>query len=514
MKKINLILGLSLLLSGCNWIEQFSGNNSQEIEQYRAPKSVEINKDLLFTKSLRVKNFYKENDYFTVWIEEKNRIDFLNAIQNLEIDGIDLSQYKISNLVSYNNNYESLNLYEKIQADILYTDSFLSIVKNLVHGKINPNKYYSDWVVDLKAVNFNQLLLAGVTDENIDEIIENEVPSNTYYKGIKEAIVAYNKLPKDSLTHLKASDYSNIKKKLNYWNDADFSSFENSWNDDAKEALKKFQKRHGIFPSGNINAETLVQLNVSKEYRLKQLRANLERARWFYKDLGENYVLVNLPEFKLFLYENGDLVETHDVIIGKLERATPILSSTFNNLIINPTWTVPPTILKNDLVPKASANRGYFASQRMTILDKKGNAVDPIDWNPEAYKSYRYVQKPGNTNALGLIKFNFPNDHMVYLHDTNNKTMFSNKKRDLSSGCVRVKDPFALATRILEIEGSSYDREMLDTLVARGNTKTIPLKKKVNVHQLYWTAWNDDQGVQFRNDIYSLDEGLYKRLVK
>lgn len=513
MKKITLIISLSLLFSSCSWVEKFSSKEEEEIEQYRAPKSVKINKDVLFTESLRVKNFYKENEYFTVWTEEQNRKDFLDGISNLEQEGIDLMKYDMAKMAMYHAKYENLNLYEKIQADIVFTDSFLKITKNLVHGKVNPNKYYSDWVAPLKEVNFNQLLLEALTDKNIDEALKQQIPSNAYYLGIKEAIASYQTLPKDTLLSLKATDHSKIKKKLNYWNDGSFSSFDSSWDEEAKDALKHFQKRHGLYPSGNITEETLTQLNVSKDYRLKQLRVNLERARWFYKELGENYVLVNLPEFKLFLYENGSLVETHDVIIGKQERATPILSSTFNNLVINPTWTVPPTILKNDLVPKASANRSYFVNNKITIFDKKGKVVSPGSWDSENFKNYRYVQKPGGSNSLGLIKFNFPNDHMVYLHDTNNRTMFEHKKRDLSSGCVRVKDPFDLATRILEIEGSDYDREKLDTLVARGETKTIPLKKKVNVHQLYWTAWKNDQGVQFRNDIYSLDDGLYKKLV-
>lgn len=513
MKKICLILSIAFILNSCNWNESLLGDKD-EIKQYRLPESILINKDKLFTKSLFVKNFYKENNYFTVWISQKNRTDFLNQILKLKKEGVAIEKVDISYLLFGNMRFDSLNKYEKIDLDLAYTDAFFTMLKQAVHGKVNPNKYYSDWVAPQKQLDFNQLLLTALNENKVEQTFIDNIPNNNYYNGIKEAIVYYENLPKDTLVGFHNSDVVKIKKKLNYYSDAEFSDLNTDLNEEFKDGLKKFQKRHGIYPSGNITEETLNALNVSKEKRLEQLRVNLERARWFYNDLGENYVLVNLPECKLFLYENGNLVETHDVIIGKNERRTPVLSSVFSNLVINPTWTVPPTILKNDLVPKASASRSYFANHRMTIYDKKGKVVEPGNWNPSEYKSYRYVQKPGSGNALGLIKFDFPNAHSVYLHDTNNRSAFAQKKRDLSSGCVRVKDPFELAMRILEIEGSTYNREQIDTLVVREKTKIIPLKKKVNVHQLYWTAWKDDQGIQFRNDIYSLDDNLYKKLIK
>ena len=514
MKKIYLLLSLSFLLTDCSWIDRFSNVEKKDVVEIKIPQAVKIDKNNLFTESLIVKNFYNANNYFTVWQTETNRIQFLETILTLEKEGVNVFKYDVSKLLFSNLHYDKLNIYERIQADFAYTNTFVSVLKQLVHGKVNPNKYYSDWVAPQKDVNFNQVLLQCLSEESVAETIKNNIPNNTYYNSIKEAISFYNELPEDTLLNLHYSDISKIKRKLNYFGDSNFSDFSNYADADFVVALKKFQKRHGIAPTGNVTAETLEALNVSKEYRLKQLRVNLERARWFYNEFGEHYVLVNIPECKLFLYSNGELIETHEVIIGKQDRKTPILSSVFSDIVINPTWTVPPTILKNDLVPKASANRGYFASNRITIYNKSGNQVAPSDWDPSQYKNYRYVQKPGTWNALGLIKFNFPNAHMVYLHDTSNRAAFNSKERVLSSGCVRVKDPFELATKIFEIEGLDYDQVKLDTLVAKEKTKVIPLNKKVNVHQLYWTAWKDDQGIQFRNDIYLLDEGLYKKLVK
>lgn len=514
MKKIHLLLSLSFLLSSCNWIDKLGSDDISTKIVIQIPKPIKINKDVLFTESLAVKKFYKKNNYFTVWQEKANRTQLLESILSLEEDGISPLKFDVSKLFIANLHYDNLNMFERIEADFAYTNTFTTVLKLLVHGKINPNKYYSDWVAPQKDIDFNKTLLYAISNESVTKVINDNIPKNTYYDGIKDALRFYNELPNDTLLSISATDISKIKKKLNYFGDANISNYSNQIDDVFIEGLKKFQKRHGIFPSGNITSETLQNLNVSKEYRLKQLRVNLERARWFYNDFGSNYVLVNIPECKLFLYSNGELLETHEVIIGKQDRKTPVLSSTFSDIVINPTWTVPPTILKNDLVPKATSNRGYFASNRITIYNKSRQIITPSEWDPNQYKNYRYVQKPGTANALGLIKFNFPNAHMVYLHDTSNRSVFNSKERVLSSGCVRVKDPFELALKIFEIEELDYDQVKLDTLVAREKTKVIPLKKKVNVHQLYWTAWKDDQGIQFRNDIYFLDEGLYKKLIK
>src|SRR5690606_26472153 len=256
-----------------------------------------------------------------------------------------------------------------------------------------------------------------------------------------------------------------------------------------------------------VSAEGLMQ---------KKIWVNFERTKWLQPDLGENYVWINLPEYRLQLVQNNQIVETHKVIVGKKERRTPVLSSSFSGIIINPKWTVPPTILKKDVVPKATVNRGYFESNRLTIFDiKTGKQVDPESWNPENYKAYRYVQQTGKLNSLGQIKFDFPNKHMVYLHDTNNRTRFIENNRALSSGCIRVEDPFRLAEKIFKIEGKNILKSEIDTLAVKEKTKNFKLNKKVNIHQVYFTAVINDAGdVKILNDVYSLDNKLYKRLIQ
>lgn len=484
-----------------------------EFEVYKEPKSVRIDTNALFLKNKTLRDFYRNNEYYTVWVAEKNREDLIEAIQSFEEDALQPEKFSLSKLIDYNLKYSSLKYPQKIQADLLFSEIFLKAVQQLAHGRINPKKFYGDWEPDLKKIDLNLVLLQAVSEEDVAGMLESVKPKNRYYVGLKQALHEYRDLGKDTLLPVSTQQISKIKKRLHFFGDYPSEDFSNIWDESSKEALVKFQKRHALHATGTVNTETINALNVSKNQRIKQIIANMERARWIPDHLGENYVLVNLPEFKLFVYEKERLTESHAVIIGKDSRKTPILSSQFSNLVINPTWTVPPTILKNDLVPRASADRGYFARNRMTIYSKNGQVVDPKDWDPSSARSYRYVQTTGGNNSLGLIKFDFPNDHMVYLHDTNNRSMFGNKNRALSSGCVRVQNPFDLASRILEMEGSAYNRVKLDTMVAKNKTQYIKLKKEVNVYQLYWTAWKDDQGVQFRDDVYQYDNGLYAKIM-
>jgi murein L,D-transpeptidase YcbB/YkuD len=197
--------------------------------------------------------------------------------------------------------------------------------------------------------------------------------------------------------------------------------------------------------------------------------------------------------------------------VGVLTRKTAVLSSTFNTIILNPTWTVPPTILEEDLLPAATKKRGYFASKNITIYDKKNNIVSAWHWNPEKYKNYRYVQTPGDNNSLGNVKFNFINRYSVYLHDTNHRDYFSKSSRSLSSGCVRVENPLPLAQYMLQ--DRYWTMERICEVIATKKTTTIPLKEKIDIHQLYWTAWmNRDGNMEFRQDIYNLDDELYEKL--
>lgn len=478
------------------------------------PKSFTFKPTNLVFKDQKLIDFYKSNQFQTLWNDKKNREDFISILLNIEDYGLFYTQENlpISQLIFYNNLYGNFRRETLIKADFLYTETFLKTIKLLVHGKVNPKKLYGDWEPFLKKINFNATLQQGIKNQNLEKIFFELTPKNEFYKNILKGLNSFNQLSKDTLIPKSSKDIITIKRRLKYFNDLTEKDFSNQWTQASISALKKFQKRHGLNPSGTINPETLNELQTTKDKRSEQLLVNLERARWIPDSLGENYVMVNIPEYLLYVYNNNKLINIQKVIIGKNSRRTPILSSRFSNLVVNPTWTVPPTILKKDLVPGALNDLSYFSKRNMSIYNQKGEKIAPENWDARKAKSYRYVQAPGATNALGLIKFDFPNDHLVYLHDTANRSKFSLNDRALSSGCVRVQNPFDLAQQILKMENNPMQKQQLDTLVKIQKTRFIKLKKEVQVHQLYWTAWVDENGIQFRKDVYQLDNILLKRL--
>lgn len=420
-----------------------------------AEKKFLIEKPLLFGKNEQITTFYANTDFETVWQDSLNRNELISAIIDSRYDGVLPESYPLAKLIKAHWDYQNLSIPELKKADIDFSENFFKIANQLASGKVNPKKLYGDWEPYIQEFDFVSLLEKSLVEKNIHKTLEDIKPKSELYLKYKKAFAKY--VP--------------------------------------------------IISKDTVSAEGLMQ---------KKIWVNFERTKWLQPDLGENYVWINLPEYRLQLVQNNQIVETHKVIVGKKERRTPVLSSSFSGIIINPKWTVPPTILKKDLVPKATANRGYFESNRLTIYDKKtGKQVDPENWNPENYGSYRYVQQTGRLNSLGQIKFDFPNKHMVYLHDTNNRAMFGVANRALSSGCVRVENPFGLAETIFKLEGKNILRSEMDTLAHYEKTKNFKLNQKVNVHQVYFTAVIDSTGsVKILNDIYALDNRLYKRLIQ
>ena len=379
-----------------------------------------------------------------------------------------------------------------------------------------------------KKLDAGKLLIEGLEDNTITAVLERCRPINPIYGGLRKSLQYLNELPDDSAfaqikiqNTIKLNDSGDevaaVKRRLVYWGDLEKAdTTDNIYSRKAMKAVKRFQQRHGLYPNGVIDSRTAEMLNVTKQQRIEQVVVNMERWRWFAYDFGKNALVINIPDYCMTVLENNnDTIEVYNIVVGKPERRTPILQSVLNNLVFNPTWTVPPTILREDLVPDATEDRNYFAEHNMKIYYGNDTIETlPEEWLPEKADHYRYVQGPGVYNALGQVKFNFRNGYYVYLHDTNHRELFSRSYRALSSGCVRVQDPFKLAGYILNNEERDWTAEKMQEMVALGETKNVGLSKKTHVHQLYWTAWMDKGGLQFRNDIYNLDKALYEKLRK
>jgi len=283
------------------------------------------------------------------------------------------------------------------------------------------------------------------------------------------------------------------------------------YDDALAEAIKRFQTRHGLAPTGIVTPRTLVALNVPVQKRIKQLEASLERLENTNFTFGPRYVVVNLPAAFAEAVENDHVVRRYRVIVGKTEKPSPTLTAEITSVIFNPTWTVPSSIAKSEISAHMRKDPNYLSRMHMEILDGHDAPIDPrgVDWSGTHTPNFTVRQESGAWNALGAVKIDMPNPYSVYMHDTNQRNLFSDDYRFDSHGCSRVDNVRDLAAWLLQEEMPKWNRAAIDAAIATGQRQDIALPKKVPVAWIYLTAWmTRDQTVQFRNDIYDQDEQL------
>jgi murein L,D-transpeptidase YcbB/YkuD len=284
--------------------------------------------------------------------------------------------------------------------------------------------------------------------------------------------------------------------------------------DDAVVAgVRSFQRRHGLDADGVVGRATLAALNVPVAQRIDQLRLTLERARWVVDETPGEAVVVNVAGAEVFVARDGEVTWWRRAIVGREARQTPIFKGRMTYLELNPTWTVPPTILREDVLPKVRRNRGYLREHDMRVLTQAGKPVDPaaVDFGARPFP-YMIRQDAGPKNPLGLIKLMFPNRHNVYLHDTPGRELFGKAARNFSSGCIRIEDPFELAAIVLR-DPARWTAESLRAATDDGKTRRLNLREPWPVLILYWTATLDAEGrVRFLPDVYRRDPALLAAL--
>ncbi len=277
------------------------------------------------------------------------------------------------------------------------------------------------------------------------------------------------------------------------------------------EAVKRFQVRHGLAPTGGVTPRTLAALNVSVQKRIRQLEASLERLENMNFSFGERYVIVNIPAAFAEAVENDKVVRRYRVIVGKTEKPSPTLTAEITGVVLNPTWTVPSSIAKTEISAHMRKDPSYLLRMHMEVLDAHDNPIDPhsVDWSGTHTPNFTVRQQDGSWNALGAVKIDMPNPYSVYMHDTNQHNLFSDDYRFDSHGCSRVDNVRDLAAWLLQPELSKWNRAAIDAAILTGQHQEIAIPKKVPVAWVYLTAWmTRDQTIQFRNDIYDQDEQL------
>jgi len=277
------------------------------------------------------------------------------------------------------------------------------------------------------------------------------------------------------------------------------------------EAVKRFQVRHGLAPTGTVTPRTLAAMNVPVQKRIKQLEASLERVENINFGFGQRYVVVNIPATFAEAVENDQVVRRYRVIVGKTEKPSPTLTAEITGVVLNPTWTVPSSIAKTEISAHMRKDPAYLTRMHMEVLDAHDNPIDPhsVDWSGTHTPNFTVRQANGTFNALGAVKIDMPNSYSVYMHDTNQRNLFNDDYRFDSHGCSRVDNVRDLAAWLLSEEMPKWNRAAIDAAIATGTHEEVNLPKKVPVAWIYLTAWmTRDQTVQFRNDIYAQDEQL------
>ncbi len=295
---------------------------------------------------------------------------------------------------------------------------------------------------------------------------------------------------------------------------ADLSAgmFSQKWGPDLAAAVKRFQARHGLKDSGSVSGATLKALNVPARTRFTELASSAQRLAGRNIAFGDRYVVVNIPSASVEAVDNGKVVHRYVAVVGGPDHASPEVDAKVQAVNLNPTWTVPTSIIKNEIIPKMQKDPSYLSRERIRILDGAGNTVNPrsVDWTSQRATTYILRQDSGTSNALGNIRINMPNKFAVYMHDTPSKRFFGGDYRFLSHGCVRVEGVFDLAAWLLEGTGGAPDgtwtKDAMLNQVKTGEHEDIKLVKPVPVAWVYLTGWADPSGtVQFRDDVYGID---------
>jgi L,D-transpeptidase YcbB len=466
---------------------------------------------------------------------------FVNALNMAEQDGLRPETYHLEAIQAM---LEALKEIETISSgpdiylladlDLLLTDAFLTYGSHLLAGQVNPETFDPEWIANRRGADMAAFLQDSLNSENIYDSLRTLSPKHEGYIRLHETFNQYRLILENSVKwplvaagpKMQIGDrharVEMLRARLAAEPSAQvgFLTGETDFFDkNLKMAVIDFQSRHGLDVDGVVGPATLAALNTSLEEKVKRIRLNLERWRWMPEDLGSRNVQVNIADFQLKAFEQGQPVLEMKIIAGRDYRQTPVFSDRISYMVLNPSWYVPQSIAVKDKLPLIKKNPVYLTQQKIRLYSSwKGDAkeINPyhIDWSKVTSSNfyYRLRQSPGPNNALGRIKFMFPNRFNVYLHDTPSRELFNKTNRTFSSGCIRIQHPEELALYLLKDDPRWNQERLLKTLNTM-KEQSIRLPAPVPVHLLYWTVFVDKDGVvQFRNDIYGRDAQLAKAL--
>ena len=470
--------------------------------------------------------FYEGRQFRKIWNTKDgfstNTKQLINELNAASLEGLNPGDYHTKSIQDLVRDQNPSAVLEG-SLDILLTDAYLTYAKHLYNGKVCPDQIDQEWYIPCRKVtsSYQSILNTALRQNDIPGSLDKLRPSYPGYHLLKSALARYRRLEKQSFTGNQTNallvnghiNRSEIRRKLKLL--GDLKPNENRPHH-LTEAIVRFKIRHGLVANDEIDSVTIAMLNEPSSNRISTIIANLERWRWLPEDLGSKYIKVNMADFKLELINEGRSEFSSAVIIGTPFHSTPAFSADLVSVILNPYWNVPKSIVSNEILLKEDPI-SYMKTHQIEVLNSRNEAIelDSVAWDFEKTDEFPYTlrQKPGPSNALGLIKFDMPNSYSVYIHDTPERELFKEQYRVFSHGCIRLQEPFKLAALLLQGQ-SEWDLDAIRTIVVETQLpKTIDLIVAVPVHVFYWTAWIDQwQRVNFRKDVYLRDQTLLAAL--
>ncbi len=496
-----------------------------------------------------IQNIYAQTGNKPLWIGSKNRTKTSHLIQALNdplfnYKNKSFDQTSIKLLFYQLDNGEisprkQASAYAKL--DLVLTSSMVRLVRFIVQGDVDWNMVQeklktleqSDditarWEMTPKGFPDEEELISAIENDTIHEYLNSLIPMEKRYRKLVKLLKDYrvmDKFPqiKYSKESLKIGDSSSrikeIKKRLQISGDYPKKApIDSTFDQTLKNAVMTYQKRYLLKVTGMVDTTTTYYLNQPVKNNIQAIITNLDKTKLYPKQFEDEYVEVNIPDFNLRYYKDQKMIMKRGLVVGRIDRPTPLFSDTISYMVLNPTWTIPDNLIKRDLIPVLRENPMYLEENNIQAFKGKKEIkitqemLDPYE-KSEKQVPYRFVQFPGETNALGRVKFMFPNKYAVYLHDTDNKSLLSRRYKIYSSGCMRVEKPFDLVDTLLEHTWKSYSKSQIDEILESNKPTTISLKKPIPVHIIYFTVYEENGLAYFKNDIYLYDKIIEESVV-
>jgi L,D-transpeptidase YcbB len=485
-------------------------------------------------------HFYQERQMRPLWITDHavtaRGAELAAILKSADQDGLDPDDYEAPAIAGLLHATEPDDLAE---LELRLSLGLIQLASDLASGRLEPSEVNPELFVYPQDVDHAEVIRAAADATDIGAFVAPFAPAQDEYRRLKAALAAFRAgaasgggwgtVPEGPTLEPGMTDprAALLRARLGASNDPEEVRLAEAapgapevYDEELKAAVLRFQERHGLAPDGKVGPRTLEALNVPIERRIQQIVLNLERRRWMPDHRGQRYVFVNLADFELKIVDEPKTIFDTRVVVGAPYHRTPVFSADMTYVEINPYWNVPSSIARNELLPKIKEDPGYLAANNFELLSDWGDgaiALDPwmVDWSAitPATFAHRLRQGPGEGNALGRIKFMFPNQFNVYLHDTPARHLFERAERSFSHGCIRVHEPESFGAVILAAQ-DGWPLDRLYAAIKSGERMIVPLDQPLPVHIAYLTAWvNKDGTVHFRNDVYGRDATLAAALL-